>query len=185
MRVSERDRKTLTIGGSVAVVIVAWVLVGDPLVRRWEGLGDEIRKKEADLAGFERARTLGEEAQELQTRLGREVTSYARSDGYREQMPRLISQLDGLSAYRALNVTRLEPVAIRENPDQNYAECSLGLSFDCSTRELAEFLYEAQRAEPALLVETLKISQASGAGGRLSVNLIIASFAMVEPGGAG
>lgn len=185
MRLSARDRKTLSVGLVLAAVIVLWVFVADPGIRRWQALNDEIAKKESELAKYERAGTLAQQAERLRERVGRAVTSYSRPEGYREQTPRLISQLEGFAAYKALNVTRWEPVAIRSNPEAQYAQCSLALSFDCTTKELAEFLYELRRAEPALLVESLKVSQAPGAGGRLSVNMVVASFAMVEEEGAG
>lgn len=182
MRIGQRERRVLAIGGAVAALILVYAGLA-PLYDRWAAAGEQLASLEAKREEIKQAQEFAERADELREAAGRAVTSYASWEHVGEHMPRTIAQIEDFATYGQLSVTRLEPLPLEEH--EHYAKVSLALSFDCELPALSQFLYDLERARPALAIESIQTSASRLGPGRLEVHMNVSSLAMVEEGGAG
>jgi len=182
MRLGVRERRAVAIGGVLAGLIVAYAGLA-PLYDRWVRAGEQMAAAQKKLGRVEEAQKLARRADELRETAGRAVTSYAWRGRLTEHVPRTIAQIEDFATYSQLSVTRLEPLPIEDH--ERYAKVSLALSFDCALPALSQFLYDLERAQPVLAVETMQVSASRLGLGRLEVNMRVSSLAMVEEAGAG
>ncbi|MFQ6131555.1 MAG: type II secretion system protein GspM [Armatimonadota bacterium] len=182
MRITGRDRRVLAVGGVAAALILVYAGVA-PLYDRWATAGDDIADAQRQLDEVTKAQEFAQRAEEMKEIAGRSVSSYSSWERLGEHVPRTISQIENFATYGQLSVTRLEPLPIEDH--DHYAKVGLSLSFDCDLATLSQFLYDLERAQPVLAVESMQASTSRLGAGLLEVHMRVSSLAMVEEGGAG
>ncbi|MFQ5809145.1 MAG: type II secretion system protein GspM [Armatimonadota bacterium] len=181
MKLSDRDKRIATIGAAAVVVILLYYFGIEPATRKWRQLSKDIAKQEKLLGQVGDERSVRRRAQDLQERMRQEVTSYVAVEDFDAHMPRMITQLQDFPTYPP--VKRLDPMPTQVT--ETHAKCALSLSFDCGLEQLVAFLYDLQRAQPLLIVDSLRVTINETDPSQLRVRMAVCSFAMLEQEGAG
>lgn len=179
---SERDRRTLTLGAMGVGVIVALygVLMAvdavDAVRKERAAVVQRIRDYEA--AVLDRATLVGT-LRELRTK----ATIYPNPEGRHRQTAQMLQQVERLPSYRTLSVRRLQALPLREQ--EGFFRSVVRLQFSGTQGNLHRFLEELQDSVPKLKVERLNLATDQRDPSRLEGQMDIAAFAVVNGGGAG
>lgn len=95
-----------------------------------------------------------------------------------DQMPFVVSQLNGIAEQRGLKVQTLQPQSMTANKCVRRFPLRIGLQADLSA--VASLLEDIQDTTPLLDVERLDIKRAEARGGKLEVGMTVASFAVID-----
>ncbi|MGD8238546.1 MAG: GspMb/PilO family protein [Armatimonadota bacterium] len=181
MKLSERDKRIAVIGAAAVLAILLYYFGIDPAVTKWGRLNKEIAQQEKLLGQVGDERSVRLRAQDLRERMSQDVTSYVAVEDFDAHMPRMITQLQNLETYPP--VKRLDPMPTQVT--ETHAKCALSLTFDCGLEQLVAFLYDLQRAQPLVIVDSLRVTTDERNPSQLRVRMAVCSFAMLEEEGAG
>lgn len=180
MSMTERDRRTLWIGGTVLALLLGCYLLVLPMLGQWRTARQEIQEAQVQLQLL--AAPLSQAVQQE-----RRLSSYF-GDAANKPLP-TVSDLDGfivtvesvLSAGRvkAQRIRPLATTAIRELPGVSRVAVQVEAEA-IEADALAQCLAELQKAEPMILVERVTATAVSGGQGKLNVALVLATLARTE-----
>lgn len=174
---SERDQRTLRLGGIGAAMILAVVFVLFPIMDAWEDLGERIAKSETAIrdieVGVRDAANATLEGQQLRAL----ATVYPTRAALNQQTAAMLQRVETLPGYAGLSVRRLEGVPLRD--ETAFYRSGVRMQFSGSLAGLHTFLEAVEAAEPALKVDRLNISRSQENEGRIEGEVTIAGYAVV------
>jgi Tfp pilus assembly protein PilO len=180
--ISERDRKTLRLGGIGVVVILLLVFVGFPLMDRLEKAAQRAENARKEMRAIEASVTGAAEATQAMNRLRDHATTYSDRLELNEQTPRMLQQVGAVPGYSAIRVERLEALPLRN--EDTYYRSAVSLQFSGTLRDLHRFLRGVEESKPSLVVEQLTLSAAAKDTSKVSGQMVIAGYAVVGKKGA-
>jgi len=175
---SERDQKTLRVGGVAVAVILALMVVVLPMLDYLDKLNKDAETKTARLRSIESSVQNHLKWNALRAGLKPVASLYPSAPGLNEQMPRMLQSVERLPSYGKLSVDRLENLPLRE--EENFYRSGLSMQFGGTLEGLQEFLEDMEKAEPALKVDRLTVSTDTRDASRIGGSMVINAFAVVE-----
>jgi len=173
-------QKNLLYGlGLALATLVFFAFVGWPAVARWPGLNRDITRAQEELARLkaqadERGRRV-EEYKDL-AKLFRKrpgVTSAA------QEMPRVLSRLQGVSGLAELELTAVQPMAIEES-GEGWARLPVQLIARGGAESLTRMLLELRNMTPLTDVQRLQIRADPKDPKQWTVQMLIVSYVLLD-----
>lgn len=155
MKLTDRDRKTVTLGAIGAALILGWLVVFNPLLTRWEKANQAIEEAQQQIQQQHDNQTNRQRAAAALDELERLAWVHEEDGTLREQTALLIETLESTPAYRRLNVDRLQAHAPHRDPPLTRAR--VNFRFRGHQTELQQLLQELDAARPQLVVESLTL----------------------------
>ncbi len=180
-QISERDQKTLRFGGIAVGVILAFILVGFPLMDYWDRLNRDVAAAEQKIrsveAGLNDAAAAGSAMREVSER----ATIFTDRAALNQQTALMRQQVESVSGYTALNVVRVEDLPLREGDD--YFRSAVSMQFSGTLQDVHHFLRGLETASPVLKVERLTVATDAENPARVQGQMVIAGYAVVLSAG--
>lgn len=174
---SERDQRTLRFGGIAVGVIVAFILVGFPVMDYWENLNGRIADSEKKLRGIEASVNDAASASGSLRNLTGKATLYTDVTALNQQTARMRQQVESLPGYGSLRVYRLEDMPLRG--DESLYRSAVSLQFSGSLGDVDQFLQELEATAPALKVDRFTVTAGPKDTTRVEGQMVIAGYALV------
>lgn len=179
MKISPRDRKLLIFMGAVIILAGGYYFLymtrGSP-ANRWKEANEKLAKKEAQLKEAQRAARMEEKLErdyfEAQTRLKFAKGRLPKEEG----LPKLLKDVYRMGRDSGATILSFGPAAL--TPKEYYKVKPISLSLKCDLPQLVKFLYNIEKSERLLEVQSMTIS--SDAEGNLNVSLQLATFVYME-----
>lgn len=175
--VSERDRRTLQIGGYAVAAILFMMLVGFPAKEKWDKVSDDLDHAEHAVQGIQNDLIDAQNAREAIKNLQKTATVHPDNSSLNQQTARMLQEVQGLSAYRQISVARLEGLPLRQE-DKIYRS-AVSLQFSGGLGQIHQFLKEVDGAKPSLKVERLSLLQDAKEASQINGQMVIAGYAVV------
>jgi len=183
-RLSEKDQRTLRVGG-YAVGAILILLVGVfPAMDYWESLNSDITKRQKELQTIKQGVEDAAQARRLITSLEASATLHSQPGDLNQQTALMLQQVERLGTYRGLIVRRLEGMPLRE--DEEVYRSGVSLQFSSTLSNLSQFLEELERSRPALKVDRLTLTSDPKVSARVEGQMVLSGYAVVTgKGGKG
>ena len=175
--ISERDRRTLKMGGIGVAGILIFMVVISPLMDQWNAETAKIEKDQATLKsvsqGLSDAVTARQKLEDLQqlARVNMDVASVS------QQTAQMLHQVEGLPTFHNLQVGRIEGTPLRS--EDRFYRSSVSLQFSGSLGNLHRFLQDVEKQKPVLRVERLSLTTNAKDPSRLEGQMVISGYAVV------
>lgn len=179
MKLNPRDRKLLIFMGVILILAGGYYFLYIPKrspVNRWKEANEKLAKKEAQLKEAQRAARMEEKLErdyfEAQTRLKFAKERLPREEG----LPKLLKDVYGMGRNSGATILTFGPGALK--PKEYYKVKPISLSLKCDLPQLVKFLYNIEKSERLLDVQSMTIS--SDTEGNLNVTLRLVTFVHME-----
>ncbi|MFN3650690.1 MAG: type 4a pilus biogenesis protein PilO [Armatimonadota bacterium] len=181
--ISERDQRTLKLGGIAVVVLILVTFVGGPIADYWKGIQDERTRVQGELIAIQDA--LNDQVSLTQTKAGLEklATIHETEATLNSQTARLLQQVEQLAGYERMRVQRLEGLPGRA--DEEYYRSGVSLQFRGQLTDVHQFLDSVGKAAPGIKVERLTVTAAQDDPSRVEGQMVLYGYAVVMQGGNG
>ncbi len=180
LQIAPRDRKVVMWGTTFAVLLVLYLAVLDPLTRQWDALGSRLNRAQRKITDVQTEITDAIEARTTLAELKLRAHTYPAVTSLNQQTARMLNQIESLSSYREINVSRLEGMPLRQ--EDNFYRSGVSLQFGGSLNSLYHFLEEVETARPRLRVERMSVAQDQKTAGRVEGQMVISGYAVVLGG---
>lgn len=177
---SERDQRTLRMGGIAAAAIVVLSVAVLPLQRKWNSVNDELKSTQRRIQEIQTS--VVESAGALQTlaNLQQVATVYPDSSQLNQQTALMLQQIEQLPGYRRLVIHRQEGLPLRD--EKQFQRSGVALQFSGALGDLHQFLAQVGQSAPTLRVERLTLAANPQNPARVAGRIEIAAFAVVRQG---
>ncbi len=176
MKLNPRDRKLLVFMGVFIILAGGYYLLYMPLSQRWKGINEKLAKKEAQLKEAQRAARMEEKLErdyfEAQARLKFAKERLPKEEG----LPQLLKDVYRMGKNSGATILSFGPGPLQ--PREYYKVKPISLSLKCDLPQLIKFLYNIEKSERLLDVQSITIT--SDAKGNLSVSLHLTTFVYKE-----
>jgi len=180
---SERDLRTVRLGGLLVGIILAFILVGFPLMDYWETLNSRLESSQKKLRNIEQGIQDAADAGGALRDVRQKATFYRDALALNQQTARMRQQVESLPGYTGLSVRRLEDMPLRA--DAPLYRSAVSLQFDGTLTDLHRFLKGVETASPALKVERLTVASQPRNTARVEGQMVIVGYAVVVDPGTG
>ncbi len=177
---SERDQRTLRLGGIAAGAIVVLSVVVFPLQRKWESVNRELKSTQQRIQAIETSVIESAGAIETQAQLTQVAQVYPVAGQLNQQTALMLQQIEQLPGYRRLVIHRQEGLPLRD--EKQFQRSGVALQFSGALGDLHQFLAQVGQAAPTLKVERLTLAANPQNPSRVSGRIEIAAFAVVRQG---
>jgi len=174
---SERDRRTLRLGGFGVAAILLYVLAVNPALDYWDRLNRDLTDWQKKLQAIQTGLDERVAAQKALKRLRETATVHEAPEHLNQQTAGMLQQVESLPGYGTLSVKRLEGMPLRL--DTEFYRSAVTLQFSGSLRNLHQFLQQVETAKPALKVERLTLAANRDDSSRVEGQMVIAGYAVV------
>jgi len=176
MKLNPRDRKLLVFMGVFIILIGGYYFLYMPLSQRWKGINENLAKKEGQLKEAQRAARMEEKLErdyfEAQARLKFAKERLPKEEG----LPQLLKEVYKMGRNSGATILSFGPGSLQ--PKEYYKVKPISLSLKCDLPQLIKFLYNIEKSERLLDVQSMNIS--SDAEGNLTVSLHLVTFVYME-----
>jgi Tfp pilus assembly protein PilO len=177
---SERDRKTIRFGGMAAAAIAVLMVLVFPAMDYWTALTKNVDDATHKLQTIKSDVTDAAAAANEQAKLRRDVTLYPDVPSLNRQTAKMLEQIQRLSSYKDLSITRVEGMPLRA--DEKLVRSSVTIQFSGSLEHLHSLLEQMGKAEPALKVERFTLATGRKVPERIEGQMVISAYAAVTKG---
>jgi hypothetical protein len=174
---SERDQRTVRFGGAAVGVILAFILVGFPVMDRWDKLNAEIADADKKLRSIEAGVQDAASASTTLRDLSGKASLYSDSGQLNQQTARMRQQVESLPGYNNLRVYRIEDMPTRG--DDRVRRSAVSLQFSGRLGDIHEFLQALEATSPSLKVERFTVTADTRDTSRVEGQMVIAGYALV------
>ncbi|HEA47523.1 MAG TPA: hypothetical protein ENH97_03870 [bacterium] len=176
MKLNPRDRKLLIFMGVIVILAVGYYFLYMPLSQRWKEANEKLARMEAKLKGAQRAARMEEKLErdyfEAQVRLKFAKGRLPKEEG----LPKLLKDVYQMGRDSGATILSFGPGALQ--PKEYYKVKPISLSLKCNLPQLVKFLYNIEKSDRLLDVQSINIT--SDAKGDLSVTLRLVTFVYKE-----
>jgi Tfp pilus assembly protein PilO len=177
---SERDRRTLRLGGIAVGAILLLMLVGFPLMERWDKQSARRDELQTRLRNIESGVLDAASATTALAKLEERASLYTSKADLNEQTARLLQQVESLPSYRSILVQRMEAMPMRD--EQDYYRSGVSLQLAGSLDDLHRFVTEAEAARPTLRINSFTLAGSQNDPSRVEGTMVIVGYAVVAGG---
>ncbi len=174
---SERDQRTLKLGGMGVAAIIVFMVVISPLMDQWKAADAAIARTKSKLSdlqtGLEDASTANQKLKELQAR----ARIHPDLVSLNQQTAQMLRQVETLPGYHDIQVQRLEGMPLRE--EDRFYRSGVSLQFAGSLGNVQRFMHSVDQASPALKVDRVTINANPKEPGRIDGQMVITGYAVV------
>ena len=171
------DQRSLKFLGVVLVLIVFLLVVGFPLLDRWDRLNKELKDTRGRITKVQTDLNDAVQARQSLARIQEQARLHPKAGTLNQQTAQMLEQLESLPGYRALSVRRLEGLPLRE--EEEFYRSGVTLQFEGTLEELHRFLFEVEAARPRLKVERLSLTTNAKGSSGIEGQMVITSYAVV------
>jgi Tfp pilus assembly protein PilO len=174
---SERDRRTVLLGGIGVLLIIIVVFAIMPLMDHWDRLNRELAEGRKQLQAIETGLEEQRAARTAREELAHKARIYSGPVLLNRQTAAMLHQVETLPGYRGLIVRRLEGLPLREETD--FYRSSVSLQFSGSLRDVYQFMRAVEKAQPSLRVDRLTATTDPQNNSKIEGQMVISGFAVV------
>ncbi|MCG2676315.1 type 4a pilus biogenesis protein PilO [bacterium] len=176
MKINPRDKKLLIFMGVIVILAASYYFLYMPLSQRWKEVNKKLAKMEDKLKEAQTAARMQEKLErdyfEAQVRLKFAKGRLPKEEG----LPKLLKDVYKMGRDSGVTILSFGPGALQ--PKEYYKVKPISLSLKCNLPQLVKFLYNVEKSERLLDVQSINIC--SDAKGDLGVSLQLATFVYME-----
>ena len=176
MKLNPRDRKLLIFMGVIVILVTSYYFLYMPLSQRWKEANEKLAKMEAKLKEAQRAARMEDKLErdyfEAQVKLKFAKGRLPKEEG----LPKLLKDVYKMGKDSGATILSFGPGALA--PKEYYKVKPISLSLKCNLPEMVKFLYNIEKSERLIDVQSMNIS--SDAEGNLGVTLRLVTFVYKE-----
>jgi Tfp pilus assembly protein PilO len=176
-KMTERDRRALTMLGWAAGGILGFVLIASPVMDQWDKKQSELNKHKRTLTDADQNVNDVLAARKATLELRKRAHVVATDDLLNAQTSRMLRQVQSLGSYRRLVVHRLEGMPLRQ--EEKYHRSGVSLQFGGTLRDLHALMREMRNASPSLRVERFSLASDGKDPRKIEGQMVVSAYAVV------